>query len=92
MEHLLGKKVFIRTVTHNFTGKLRAIGDQELVLDDAAWIADTGSGESGRFAAVLKDGFGKSAEIEPYPAECVVGRGGLVDASEWHHELPRNAQ
>lgn len=38
----VGKNYFIRTVTHHHTGKLVAVYDHELVLENAAWIADDG--------------------------------------------------
>lgn len=70
----LGKIYLIRTVTMIDTGRLVAITPQELVLEDAAWIADTG-----RFAqAVAKAEFG---EVEPFPAgRVIIGRGSIIDA------------
>ena len=70
----IGKIYFIRTVTMNDTGRLVAVTPQELVLEEAAWIADTG-----RFAdAVRKAEF---AEVEPFPdGRVVIGRGAVVDA------------
>lgn len=82
MQDLIGKNVFVRTVTHHYTGKLVAIVDGYLTLDDAAWIAD-----DGRFADAL--GEGTLGEVEPYPGTCYVSAGSLVDVSEWLHELPR---
>jgi len=81
LPHLIGKKVFIRTVTNYYTGTLVSDGDC-LHLMDAAWIADTG-----RFATALATG--QLNEIEPYPGDCWVGAGALVDISEWLHDLPR---
>jgi hypothetical protein len=46
----VGKNYFIRTVTHHYTGKLIKVTPKELVLKDAAWIAD-----DGRFMNALKD-------------------------------------
>ncbi len=43
----LGKIYLIRTVTMIDTGRLVAIGAQQLVLEDAAWIAATGRFASG---------------------------------------------
>lgn len=70
----VGKCYLIRTVTMIDTGRLVAVTPQELVLEDAAWIADTG-----RFAqAVEKAEFG---EVEPFPAgRVIVGRGSVIDA------------
>lgn len=72
----LGKIYLIRTVTMIDTGRLVAVTPQELVLEDAAWIADTG-----RFSqAVEKAEFG---EVEPFPqGRVIVGRGSVIDAVE----------
>lgn len=48
IDRYVGEKVFVRTVTHHYTGKLTAADEQWLVLHDAAWIAD-----DGRFADFL---------------------------------------
>lgn len=82
IEQYVGKAVFVRTVTHHFTGRLASVDKQWLVLDDAAWIAD-----DGRFAQALADG--TLSEVEPYPGRCMVAVGSIVDVSEWLHELPR---
>ncbi len=72
----IGKNYLIRTVTMIDTGRLVAVTEHELVLEDAAWIADTG-----RFAqAVEKAEFG---EVEPFPSgRVIVGRGAVIDAVE----------
>jgi len=79
----IGKNYLIRTVTHYLTGKLIRVTQQELVLENAAWIADTG-----RYADALKSG--ELKEVEPYPDELVVGRGAIIDAAIWKHPLPRD--
>ncbi len=74
---VVGKDYFIRTVTHYFTGRLVWVGDKELVIEDAAWIADTG-----RFNEFVA---GKTVnEVEPFPkgAPVVIGRGAIVDMTE----------
>jgi hypothetical protein len=72
----IGANYFIRTVTHHYTGKLSQVFPTELVLTDAAWIAD-----DGRFADALKSG--EFAEVEPYPdGEVIIGRGAILDACE----------
>jgi len=79
----IGKNYLIRTVTMIDTGRLVAVTRQELVLEDAAWIADTG-----RFSDALVSGdFG---EVEPFPDGCVIiGRGAVIDALELPAPLPR---
>ena len=76
--------VFIRTVTHYYTGRVEAVTDSDIVLADAAWIADTG-----RFSDALKSG--EFSEVEPYPdgVLCIVSRGAVLDVSTWDHALPR---
>jgi hypothetical protein len=70
----IGANYLIRTVTMIDTGRLVGITAQELVLEDAAWIAETG-----RFAdAVEKAEFG---EVEPFPSgRVILGRGAVIDA------------
>jgi hypothetical protein len=82
----VGTAYHIRTVTHHYTGRLVAVYEHELVIDEAAWIAD-----DGRFAAALRTGV--LEEIEPYPGgQVIIGRGAVIDASEWVHELPRSVK
>lgn len=72
----IGANYMVRTVTMINTGRLVQVTNQELVLEDAAWIADTG-----RFATTLKDG--NFNEIEPFPdGRVIVGRGAVIDACE----------
>lgn len=72
----IGYNYLIRTVTMIDTGRLVAISDHELVLEDAAWIADTG-----RFADALRSG--SFSEVEPFPdGRVIVGRAALIDACE----------
>jgi hypothetical protein len=79
----IGKNYLIRTVTMVDTGRLVAVGEHELVLEDAAWIADTG-----RFSqAVAKAEFG---EVEPFPSgRVIIGRGSIVDAVQIE-KIPRS--
>jgi hypothetical protein len=70
----IGKNYLIRTVTMIDTGKLVAVGPTELVLEQAAWIADTG-----RFAGALKSC--DFSEVEPFPeGRLIIGRGSIIDA------------
>lgn len=70
----IGAPYIIRTVTMTLTGELEAVHDQELVLNKAAWIAD-----SGRWADALKTG--EFDEVEPFPNPIIVGRGAIIDAT-----------
>lgn len=73
----VGKDYFIRTVTHYYTGRLEWVGDKEIVLNDACWIADTG-----RFNEFIS---GKTVnESEPFVAgyPVIIGRGSIIDMTE----------
>ena len=72
----IGKIYFIRTVTHHLTGRLIKVTDKELVVEDAAWIADDGRLSD----ALTKEEFN---EVEPFPdGLLIIGRGSLIDAFE----------
>ena len=74
--YLIGQNYLIRTVTYAQTGKLVAVHEKELVLADAAWIADTG-----RFAdALMSCDF---EEVEPFPAgrHVIVNRAAIIDVT-----------
>lgn len=80
----IGQSYFIRTLSYHYTGRCVRITPSELVLEEAAWIAD-----SGRFADALESG--ELDEVEPYPAgELIINRSVIVDAWAWSHPLPRN--
>ena len=81
----IGKTYLVRTVTMIDTGRLVAVTDHELVLEDAAWIADTG-----RFSTALSGGILR--EVEPYPSAVVVNLDHALDITEWAHPLPRTVK
>ena len=78
----IGEKYFIRTVTMHLVGKLIAVTDKELVLENASWIAD-----SGRFHDALKSG--KFDEVEPFINDVIVNQTSVIDATIFDHELPQ---
>ena len=79
----VGENYIIRTVTMIQIGKLVEVTDQELVLSEASWIADTG-----RFHNAIVEG--SLAEVEPFGDDpVIIGRGALIDATIWRHKLPR---
>lgn len=81
----VGNAVLIRSVTHYYTGRIVAVTRDEIVLVDAAWIADTG-----RFSEALRSGV--FSEVEPYIGAVAVGRGAVCDVTDWTHPLPREVR
>ena len=81
----LGENYLIRTVTMTLAGTLKAIYKQELILENASWIADTG-----RFHNALKDGIEtlSSSEIEPFVTDVIIGRGAIIDCTVYSCKLP----
>ena len=75
----IGENYLIRTVTMIQIGRLESVGNNELVLSNAAWIADTG-----RFYDALITG--KLNEVEPFPNDVIIGRGSIIDATIWTHK------
>ena len=78
----IGENYLIRTVTMYAIGKLESVFDNELVLSSASWIPDTGS-----FHKALKDG--DLPKVEPFINDLIMGRGGIIDATIWTKDLPR---
>ena len=78
----IGACYLIRTVTMMYTGRLIGVTDSDVVLEKAAWIAD-----SGRYANALAEG--TLHEVEPYPDRVCVSRASIVDFTVWTHPLPR---
>jgi hypothetical protein len=74
----IGAKYMIRTVTMNDHGVLVGVTDKELVLQKAAWIAD-----SGRWWNFIT-GKSKPVEVEPFNPDnlVIIGRGALIDATQ----------
>jgi len=64
-----------RTVTMIYTGRLKKINSQELLIDEAAWIPETERWAD--FAAT-----GAHKEAEPYTKPVVLSRGALLDCTE----------
>ena len=79
---VVGEKYFIRTVTNYFTGKVVSVTDSDVVLSDAAWIADTG-----RFADAISKG--SFSEVEPYKNNVIVNRKAIIDMTSIEFDLPR---
>lgn len=69
--YTLGKQWFVQTATHYFVGLLSDVTEGELILQDAAWVADTG-----RFNEFMKSG--KPGELEPCNGPVVINRGAII--------------
>jgi hypothetical protein len=76
----VGENYFIRTVTHHLTGRLVYVTDKELVLENAAWIAD-----DGRLTEALQKSEFNEVEMFPVDQQVIVGRGSLIDAVRIKH-------
>lgn len=71
----IGKPYLIRTVTMIDLGIVVKVTPIEIVLKDAAWIADTG-----RFSEALVDP-SRLNEVEPFPnGEVIINRSAIIDA------------
>lgn len=76
----IGDKVFIRTLTYHYTGKVIKDTGIYVELSNCCWIAD-----SGRFyTAILK---GELKEVEPIGTAKIL-YSNIVDCIEWKHDLP----
>jgi len=83
LQDLVGKAWFFRTVTYHMTGRVvKIVAGQFLVLEEAAWIAD-----SGRFADAIKTG--ELSEVEPVGDGVLINIQTVTDIFPWRHELPK---
>jgi hypothetical protein len=71
----VGEKYLFRTVTMIYTGQVKAINNNEILLEKAAWIADTG-----RFADSLKSC--KFNEVEPYHNDVIIFKTSFLDVTK----------
>ena len=78
---IVGKAYLIRTVTMIQVGRVRDIGPDFFVLEEAGWVALTK-----RFSVTLETG--ALDEFEKAPSWILVGRGSVVDIYPWAHPLP----
>ena len=70
----IGKNYLIRTVTMIDTGRIVGVTAQEIILEDAAWVADTG-----RFSDALVNC--EWGEVEPFPTgRVILNRAAVIDA------------
>ena len=79
---VIGKAYFIRTVTYFATGRVKDIIGKFLVLEDAAWVADTG-----RFSDAIAKGV--ADEVEPVEVPMYINTDSITDAFDWNKKLLR---
>jgi methionyl-tRNA synthetase len=84
-QYEIGKTYLIRTVSMIDTGRVVEVTEQEIVLEDAAWIADTGRYSEATDEAHLK-------EIEPCAETVFVSLATIIDARIWTTALPRKVK
>ena len=71
----IGKVYLIRTVTMIYTGRLKAHSKNEMLLSEAAWIAETE-----RWSKSCKEEIFK--EVEPYFRDVIIYKGAILDITE----------
>jgi hypothetical protein len=84
LSDFVGHKLFIRTVTYHFVGKVKAVTGNLMELSEASWVAD-----SGRFHQAIKNG--TLDEVEPV-GRCWVNINAVTDMFPWEHPLPERAK
>ena len=77
---MIGKKVFVRTVTYHLLGEVTKQVGNLVFLKNASWVAD-----SGRFMQFIKDG--SINEVEPV-GDWFFNIETVVDGCIWKHSLP----
>lgn len=86
--YVIGQAYLIRLATYSWIGRVVAVGEHEVVITNASWVA-----HCGRYHETLKNGLDGQTitEVEPVasPDDLVlVGRGALIDAAPYNHPLP----
>lgn len=76
----VGQSYFFMTVTHYYVGTVREVSATHAIIDNAAWVADTG-----RLSDCLKTGEVK--ECEPVLDGWMVPLMGTA-VGPWPHKLP----
>lgn len=78
----IGDNIFIRTVTMYYTGKIINLIGKWIILEECAWISDTG-----RFHDFIKDG--KCNEYEGFIDQVSIPLDSIIDITVWKHNLFR---
>lgn len=78
----IGKNYFVRSVTDHWVGRLKEVLPHAVVLEDAAWIAN-----SGRLSTFVANGRAPNMEIEAVNTVIVQ----WLAIMPWPHELFRTS-
>lgn len=81
----LKNTVFIRTVTHYYVGNIAIIDKDSLVLTGASWVAWPNE----QHGEILATGRISDTQLIPHPV--AIGRGAIIDMTDWLHELPERS-
>ena len=81
----IGKAYLIRTITMYYTGRVEAIKGKFLILNECAWIADTGRWNE----AVSSGSFN---EVEPMGDGVILSTDPILDAVEIAYKLPNKVK
>jgi hypothetical protein len=79
-----GKAYFLKTVTDYYVGVCINVTPTEIILDQAAWVPDTGD-----LAEFLKGANPRNCEPFPDGMACIVTRGVITAGAPWPHKLLR---
>jgi len=74
-------KVFIRTLTYHYIGRVSKETEKEITLDECIWVAD-----SGEFTNCIKNGALDEVEIIGDNVRLI--RNNIIDIIPWTHEIP----
>ena len=74
-------KVFIRTLTYHYIGKVKKENKEEITLDECVWVAD-----SGEFTSAIKKG--TLDEVEIIGDGVILMKSNIIDIIPWDHDIP----
>ena len=77
-----GEKLFIRTITMYYVGRVVKVSNKIIEMDECSWIPDTG-----RFHNAMKSGI--LNEIEPV-GKVYLNADSIIDMIPWKHDLPKD--
>lgn len=80
-----GGVMLVETVTKFYVGEVAAVHPQEIVLMNAAWVADTG-----RYHKFLQGESDDNVQVEPCPdGPVIIGRGSIISAQPYRQGVIR---